>query len=116
MNEYQFNQVTDYEYELIILCTEVMQRNINCFDDLKGRLLVGGSIEKTIFHLKEKQLLSPVEFLSALHSIELCALGLRNLENINPNDLRKIKPHKKVILGLYKTYGTLLYMFEHSLL
>lgn len=116
MNEYQFNQVTEQEYEVIILCTEVMQRNINCFDDLKGRLLVGGSIENTVFHLKEKQLLSPSEFLSALHSIELCALALRNLENINPNDLRKIKPYKKVILGLHKTYGTLLYMFEPTLL
>ena len=116
MNEYQFNQVTAHEYEIIILCTEVMQRNINCFDDLKGRLLVGGSIEKTILHLKERQLLSQVEFLSTLHSIELCALALRNLESINPNDLRKIKPHKKVIWGLHKTYGTLLYMFEPSLL
>ena len=110
MNTFQFNLVNDQEYKVIIICAEVMQQNINCFDDVKGRLLIGGSISKTIIHLKERKQLSPVEFLAALHSIELCALALRNMETINKCDFRKIQPYKKIIFELHRTYGTLLYM------
>lgn len=110
MDSFQFNQVTDYEYDIIILCTEVMQRNINCFDDEKGKLLIGGSIKQTISKLKTKDQLSRLEFLAALHSIELCALALCNLEEIQPNDLKKIQPYKKQIKELHRIYGTLLYL------
>lgn len=110
MDKFQFNLVNDLEYEVIILCAEIMQRNINCFDDAKGRLLIGGSISNTIKSLRERKQLSPIEFLAALHSIELCALALCNLETINKNDLKRIQPHKKIIKELHRVYGTLLYL------
>lgn len=73
MDAFHFNHVTEYEYNVIVLCTEIQQRNLDCFDDAKDQLLIKVSIKQTISKLEKRISLSPFEFFVVLHAIHfLC--------------------------------------------
>ena len=110
MNSFLFDNVTESEYDVIVLCSKILQNNISCFNEPHDRLLVSSTLPHALLQLEKKGELTAVEFTTVLHAIELCALALKGLEKIPSNDLNKIRPYKKIILSLYHTYGKILYI------